>query len=220
MHTFDCYFDNYGQLYGYMGARLLEYNASIMKDHMKQFKTNKAPIILNVLIYAAQKPYTGPKTYSEMFENPKLANEIMFKDFHIVNLQSTGIDELSKDEKAAVAEILLKEGIKRDIGKFLEENAEMLKILMHKLPYLDKATDYIFFLDSGKNKEKIVNLLKEITQNEELVMNLAQHFENKGEKRGKIETAQNMLKYGISFDLIKKSTGLSKKDIEILTKKK
>lgn len=211
----------------YMSARLLEYNASIMKEHMKKFKTKKAPIIINILIYAGKNEYTGPKTYYEMFENPELAKEIMFKDLHLVNLQATGINELSKDGKAAAAEILLKQGIKRDIGKFLEENVKILKVLMYELPYLNKATDYIFFLNSGKNQEKIVNLLKEVTQNEELVMNLAQHFRNEGILKGmqkgiqeeKTIVAKNLLKMNLDKSIIQKATGLSKKQLDDLNKK-
>ena len=79
----------------YMAIRLLEYNTSLIRQHMKEFKTNKAPIILNVLVYAGKEKYNGPKNMLEMFENPALAQQLMFKDFHIVDLQSSGIDKLS-----------------------------------------------------------------------------------------------------------------------------
>ena len=40
-----------------------------------------------------------------------------------------------------------------------------------------------------------------------------------GIEQGVTKTAQNMLKYGASMDLIKKSTGLSQKQVENLSKK-
>ncbi len=51
-------------------------------------------------------------------------------------------------------------------------------------------------------------------------MNARQTIEQRGEQRGILKTAKNLLKYGASFDLIKKSTGLSKKDLETISKKK
>lgn len=79
----------------YMAIRLLEYNTSLIKQHMKEFKTNKAPIILNVILYAGKEKYNGPRNMSEMFENPALAKKLMFQDFHIIDLQSTSVDKLS-----------------------------------------------------------------------------------------------------------------------------
>ena len=53
----------------YMGIILLEYNIQLMRQHMKEQKTIKAPIVLNLLIYAGKKPYNGPKNILEIFKN-------------------------------------------------------------------------------------------------------------------------------------------------------
>ena len=163
----------------------------------------------------------------EMFESPKLAEELMFKEFHLIDLQSSSVDRLSKDEKASVAEILLKQGIMRDFCKFMETYYETLKSIMPQSSYLQRAVYYIFLVERH-NRKKLVNLLKEVTNNEDLVMNVAQQFKAEGRlegiQQGKLEgilqTAKNMLKYGVSLDLIKKTTGLSKIEIEKLTKDK
>ena len=55
-------------------------------------------------------------------------------------------------------------------------------------------------------------------------MTLARQFENesrkKGIQKGILNTAKNMLKYGATLDFVKKTTGLTKKDIETISKKK
>ncbi len=203
----------------YMGIRLLEYNTSLIRQHMKEFKTNKAPIILNILVYAGKEKYKGPKSMLEMFENPDLAKEIMFKDFHIVDLQSTDINKLSKDKKAALAEIFLKQGIMRDFCNLLENNVGILRKLMSETLYLERAISYIFYIE-GHNKTKIVDLLNNITKNKEVIMTVAQQFENEGRKKGVLDTARNLLKMNLDKSMIQKATGLSKKQIEDLNKKK
>ena len=191
---------------------------------MKQYKTDKAPIVINILVYAGRKIYTGPKHMNEIFENPELAKNMMFQQIHVIDLQSKEIEELSKDGKASVAEILLKLGVMRNIYKLLEKHSSILKAILQEIPYLEKATDYIFYLNSGESTEKVVNLLKEMTQNEEMVMTLAQHFRNEGIREGKLEgilkTAKNMLKMKLDSDTIHKATGLSQKEIEELKRNK
>ncbi len=216
----------------HMGIRLLEYNVQLMRQHMKENKTTKAPIILNILIYAGKKSYTGPHNMLEIFEKPELAKELMFREINVIDLQSSKDEEIIKDEKAGFVELLLKYGILRDFIKLFENQMEILKTIIHEIPYLDRALSYIFLVDSGKNKEKLLNLLKEATQNEKKVMTLARQFKNegiqegiqkgiqKGIQEGVIKTAKNMLKNGISSALVKKTTGLSNKDLETLTKKK
>ncbi|MCP3660526.1 MAG: Rpn family recombination-promoting nuclease/putative transposase, partial [Bacteroidetes bacterium] len=212
----------------HMGIRLLEYNTSLIRQHMKEKKTTKAPIILNILIYAGKKPYTGPHNLLEIFEKPELAKDLMFRKIHVIDLQSNKEEEITKDEKAAFVELLLKYGILRDFIKLFENQIEILKPIISQIPYLDRAISYIFLVDNGKNKEKLLNLLKEATQNEEKVMSLAQQFENEGRKKGikegmqkeKAIVAKNMLKYGATLDFVKKTTGLTKKDIETISKKK
>lgn len=208
----------------YMGIRILEYNTSLIRQHMKEKKTTKAPIILNILIYAGKNPYTGPKNMLDIFEKPELAKELMFKEIHVIDLQSSKEEKISKDEKAAFVELLLKYGILRDFIKLFENQMEILKPIISQIPYLDRAISYIFLVDNGKNEEKLLNLLKEATQNEEKVMSLAQKFRNEGRKEGiqeeKVTVAKSMLKYGATLDFVKKTTGLTKKDIETISKKK
>ncbi len=55
------------------------------------------------------------------------------------------------------------------------------------------------------------------------MISVRQAIENRALKQGmqqeRVSVAQNMLKYGAPMDLIRNSTGLSKKEIENLSKK-
>ena len=70
------------------------------------------------------------------------------------------------------------------------------------------------------NHKKVLTLLEEMTQNKKLVMTVAQQLKQEGIEECLLKTAKNFLKNGASIDLIKKSTGLSRKQIEELDNKK
>ena len=109
--------------------------------------------------------------------------------------------------------------------------------MFKNIPYLDKAANYMFYLDKNSyNTKKIVNLVKEITAQNELVMNLATHFIKEGEKNSKqkwfaegkfegktegkteekTEIAINMLQSNLTFEFIAKCTGLEILEIKDL----
>ena len=60
--------------------------------------TDQLDVIFNILIYAGKKKYTGPQNILEIFENPDLAKNLMFRDIHLINLQSSSDEKISKDE--------------------------------------------------------------------------------------------------------------------------
>ena len=50
----------------------------------------------------------------------KLAKELMFKEIHLIDLQSSSDEKISKDEKAAFVELLLKYGVLRNFIKLFK----------------------------------------------------------------------------------------------------
>ncbi len=92
-----------------IGIRLLEYTTSLIRQHTKEFKTNKFPIVLTILLYSSKKKYTGPNNNLEMFENYKLAQELMqTKNFFKIDLQTINIKDLINQGDSSLALILLK----------------------------------------------------------------------------------------------------------------
>jgi len=69
----------------YMPLRFLEYNACLIRQHMKENKTHKAPVILKLCVYNGSEPFDSPKNLLEMFENPDAAQALMFNDYYLVD---------------------------------------------------------------------------------------------------------------------------------------
>ena len=63
-------------------------------------------------------------------------------------------------------------------------------------------------------------VLNRITEDKDTVMNLAEQFKREGKREGILNTAKNLLKMNLDKSMIQKATGLSKKQIEDLNKKK
>ena len=74
----------------HMPLRLLEYNVQLMRQHLEDEKTDKLPLILNVLMANTGAPYRGPYNLMEAFEQPELAKELMFRAYHLLSWFSQG----------------------------------------------------------------------------------------------------------------------------------
>ncbi len=65
---------------------------------------------------------------------------------------------------------------------------------------------------------KQLNFLENFNKNKNADAALTKKLKSEGIKEGMLIAAENMIKNGISFELIKKSTGFSKNQIEYLNK--
>ncbi len=81
---------------------------------------------------------------------------------------------------------------------------------------------YIFKTQDSADFEQIVQQLTEQTEkHREAIMNIAQRLQDKGRQEGieqgikqeKLRAARNLLKNGVSLELIKESIGLSREEL-------
>ncbi len=87
--------------------------------------------------------------------------------------------------------------------------------------YVEGILIFVTDMLNSKNHpiERVTELFTGISPEiDKEIMTVRQAIEQRGEQKGILKTAKNMLKYGVSLDLVKKSTGLSQKEIEKLKK--
>ena len=166
-----------------MPLRIMEYMVAIMRhDVNQQHKKGaklleiKLPVIFPFVIYTGQKGYNSTKRLIDAFDTPHLLYK-MLESNYVVELQSESIRDIMKDNEAGLAEVMLRESIKRDFCPLLDNNPEINK-LIHKSHYKDEIIMYILarephsvttVLDKiedldEKDKTKIMSALRRIEQ--------------------------------------------------------
>ena len=95
-----------------MHLRLLEYTCRILEDHRAKNgkRGKKLPIVLPALVYnGIQSPYPGNTNLMDEFENPVLAQKLMFKSINLVDLTTKTDDEImSQHQWASLTLLILK----------------------------------------------------------------------------------------------------------------
>ncbi|WP_339044695.1 Rpn family recombination-promoting nuclease/putative transposase [Cardinium endosymbiont of Tipula unca] len=214
----------------HMPMRFMEYNLKLMRQHLAENKGSKLPLILNICIYNGQEKYVGHTNLLSMFESPALAKAYMFGDFNLIDLSSASDSSIAKQQKAALASIMLKHGAHRNFSTVLPNNETVILALCRETndpSYIEDAFFYILMVDKN---EDILEILKSFNPKlKELVMSAAEKLRMEGEQlgmqkgeqlgiqKGKMEVAKSLLKSGIPIEIIASSTGLSIAEIKHLT---
>ena len=211
--------EHFSEPAAYIPLKQLEYNLPLYRQHLQEGH-KKLPIILNICVYSGAAPYKGPITPLEMFEHPELAKQYLLEEYYLVDLRTDSVEQIAQDKKAALAELLLKQGKLRDFYNWLEEHAVLLQKL--EAPYAEEAFLYILSLD---NRDETFERLKKNTnpKQREVVMSVAERLIQQGMQQGmqqgvqqgmqteKMAIAKNMLfQLHLGIDVVEQATGLNK----------
>ena len=164
--------------------RILDYNIQLMKQHLNEGH-KKLPIIINEIIYAGT---TSPYPYSvdiiNMFENPVLAKEIMFKPPIMTDLTTRSDKELVEEGLAGLMQVMIKQGVVRDHLNWIKENKQLFCSIANS-PLGYTSVVYILTTDAVNDPEKLKQAIVEAAPNqEETVMTAAAQIEEVGIKKG------------------------------------
>jgi hypothetical protein len=223
-----------------MMFRLLVYMMEIWRDYLNENKLSIAPVenekekelfkipaIIPIVLHTGSRKWNAPVSFSELIKNSEKYNG------HIVNFESLLIDTAPiKDEKfleqKSVISLVMYLDKAKDLKDFLEKypvaamilntlNAQERRMLIKWLRDIFKQR---FDKDTVKRIEAIFQETNPV-EVKKMVTNLERVIEREQEERylaGKIDTAIEMLKDGVSVSLVKKYTSLS--EAEILKLKK
>jgi len=211
----------------YMPLRQLEYNVLLMRQHLDEGHST-LPLILNICLYNGKQPYQGPVTLLELFVHPELAKKYIMEGYHLVDLRRDSMESIQKDKKAALAELILKQGISGDFCPWLDRFESLLSLL--EGPYNEAVYMYMYTLDPHKKAilERIEKL-KDPTQRQ-VAMTAAQYLKQQGRQEGMQQgmqqgiqqgmqqgmqtIARNMLaKMHLDIETVAQATGLSEQEL-------
>ena len=206
--------------------RMLEYNVQIMRQYFNEGH-KKLPIIINECIYAGDtKPYPYPTNIYDYFEDPELAKKVMFKSFILNDLTSKTQEELLKDGSFGLVETILKQGRERDHVNWVIQNLGIIAQLA-ETSFFNSSIEYLLGTDSVNEPDALVKALVSATPDpnkQKNVMTALEKLQEKGRvegrlegrQEGKLETAKNMLQFGISRENIAQMTGLTAGDLRMI----
>ena len=162
---------------------LIEYNLLLLKQHIDQHKdTTKLPCIINIVLYNGKKKYKGPTTLEDSFQDPALLHEMLRRPF-LINLQEETDDEILKDKKAALVEIVLKQGKLRNFYNLLK-NKKINIELINNSTYWKEVIFYILDRDKGDPKQFLKKLPNLAPEKKENIMSALQQIEQRGRTEG------------------------------------
>lgn len=185
----------------WMPRRFLSYIDRIMEDHIEQGYKN-LPLIVPILVYNGVRPYLYSNDIYDLFQNKKLAQEIMFKPFKLIDLTQMSDDELTKNNWSGFMQMVLKHFKDEDFFPALEKISDtgIIRFL------LDNDAEQIIrdliycIVDNAKLKNDL-KLVKILDKNSQKLggeaMSLLQMKYNEGIKYGRSRGISQGISQGI-----------------------
>ncbi|WP_272682412.1 Rpn family recombination-promoting nuclease/putative transposase [Providencia sp. PROV120] len=214
-----------------MAWRLMHYAFLAMNQHLQQgHKT--LPLVVPVLFYhGGRSPYPYSQLWTDCFPLPDIANALYTQPFPLVDVTVIDDNDLVNHRKVAVMELAMKHKYLRDeFDRVIPLLAQALNQQYNSDNDIITILNYLFIALDSPNFEHIVQQLSEqADKHQEVIVNIAQRLQDKGEKIGwekgreegreegmreaQIMMARNLLKNGVSLELIIESTGLSREEL-------
>ena len=211
----------------HMPVRILRYEVEIIEEAINGKKLTKndniLPTVIPIVLYTGNRKWNIKKYIQECQEKIPEAKNMKFGEYNVVDVNNYTNDELEADEffysKMMLLEKLTKEEeIFQTLGRIAEnEKDETNKLLLKRI---------IALILKGKLSEEKIKILLEKIESEEIDMMLEviekgyERHRKLGKAEGKLEgileTAKELLKFGMNKEDIQKVTKLTKKEIEKL----
>ena len=211
--------------------RFLEYNVSLLKEHIAQrqekYKNRPLPVVINLCLYSGKKtPYPHSVDIYDCFEDPALARAELFKPLSLIDLGQMSEAELQQHGTAALMELLLKQARNRTFLKWIKAHAEEVRQLLDEY-YGIGGIHYILEVENKHSSDEIIEAIIALSPDkQENIMTALQQLEQKGRQEGmqqgmqtkSLEIAKNMLSKGFAANLIRELAGISEEEFRQLEK--
>jgi len=208
-----------------MPLRMLKYIVAIFEQHLKITKSKCLPIVYPMLFYNGRTNYNYSTDIFDLFEeNKKLAQEILFKPFQLIDLTKIPTDDFNMLWYGTLVK-LMKNIFAKDFLPKLKLIIQDIKLIESHgdFSYIYSILSYIVAAGEIQDKQEFHNIIKTgLTKiDEEQVMTLAEIYrqegrqegEQKGEQRGKQEALRSiigaLLRQNFTTEQIAKLTELS-----------
>jgi recombination-promoting nuclease RpnB len=200
-----------------MAFRILEYTVNAIRDHIKQHRTNKIPLIIPLVIYHGQ-PYQFKRDVRDLVDAPKeIVEQYFLKPFQLVDLNEIQDEELKQHQWSGVMEFTLKHIFKRDMLPYLYDIAPLLKKLTQQdgKEFVGLVLQYIIGGAEISDDEALIDLINTEISDElgekfmTAIEKWIQQGMEKGKLEGKLELVEKMLLNGVEPAFISKNTGIT-----------
>ena len=175
----------------WISLRLWKYMLLLSERHQTKAK-KKLPIICPIVLYHGSRKYNAPLNLWELYQDPKLAKELMTSNYQLVDLQAMQNDEINYDKHLSIMLHLMKHIHLRDKFKLVKNIFKNC----YKAIIIDEQNDYIYirlmiwYIDSKIPSEKkrdleqliIDHLPKE--KGEKIMHSIADLYIEKGIEKG------------------------------------
>ncbi len=201
-----------------MAFRKLEYNVSLMRQHLKQEKL-KLPVIINLCLYHGERsPYPYSTDLFDCFSDPILAKQWMFQPFQLIDLTVMTDEEIEKHGYAALMQFLFKHCRDAELSRKVKQMVALLRRLDADL-HLQNVLYYLTEVCGDRDDaERLLRaLMNQLSEKEETIMTYGEQLrqagrqvgQQEGRQEGRQEVALDMLLAGFDPDIIQKVTKIS-----------
>ena len=197
-----------------MPIRLLTYNACLQEQCCNNHSLQQAPIIINIVVYAGEKPYKGARTLRGCYAHPEMVDFMLDHTF-LIDLHRDSDDKIFRDEKAALAQFLLKAYGCEDFCAFFKQNPAIRK-LVADAPYNRNAVMYVLDREQHEKRGFLKNVLKLNQEQQDEFMGELYKIRQEGRQEGVQEIAKRMLVDRMTPYQIEHLTGLTARQVSKL----
>ncbi|MDC9583208.1 Rpn family recombination-promoting nuclease/putative transposase [Xenorhabdus sp. PR6a] len=205
-----------------MAWRLMQYSVSVMASHLKNGH-KKLPLVVPLLFYHGKtQPYPYSMQWLDCFDQPEQAARLYSQPFPLVDLSVFSDDEiLTHPKEVAMLEWVQKHIRERDMHTWFNGLIMILGTGDNTKEQVEVLLRYLLHNGHAQNFTQIIHqMANQLPEDKNMVMTIAEALKQvgreEGREEGKLETARAFLQNGVSVDIIIRSTGLSREQIEAL----
>ncbi|MDC9593027.1 Rpn family recombination-promoting nuclease/putative transposase [Xenorhabdus sp. IM139775] len=209
-----------------MAWRLMQYSVSVMASHLKNGH-KKLPLVVPMLFYHGKiQPYPYSMQWLDCFDQPEQAARLYSQPFPLVDLSVRSDEEiLTHPKEVAMLEWVQKHIRERDMQAWINGLIVILDTGYNKKEQLEVLLRYLLHNGHAQNFTQIIHhMANQLPEDKNMVMTIAEELKQEGRREGreegrkeaKLETARAFLQNGVSVEIIIRSTGLSREQIDAL----
>lgn len=150
-----------------MSFRLWYYIMCIWFDHLKQTKDTTLPLIIPIVFYHGEEPYTAPMDIKDLIQGPKdIIENFLFKSYYLIDTHEISDETLRQQEWDGLMCVVMKHIYARDFMTYANEIAEMLNKLskndhLRPLNFIGDLLKYILDRANLTEPDKFMELMQE-----------------------------------------------------------
>ncbi len=172
-----------------MPLRLWQYIIAIWAEHLKKTQSETLPLVIPIVFYHGQGPYTGSRDIQSLIDAPEDLIKQLFDPFHLIDSHDLSDEALREQTWAGIMAFVLKHARARDFMVFIKPFIEMLNRLGQELgstPYQITLINYLLAVGKTNKTKDFVDALKEgvSSQTGENVMSIATQLIEEGFQKG------------------------------------